>query len=267
MNITESFNSIKFLLANKIGTLVINRPDKLNALNSVMMAEIKSLLQHLITMPRGEICGLIVTGEGDKAFIAGADIAEMSQMSPVQAQAFAQHGQDITFLFEALPFPVVSAVNGYALGGGLEMAMAADFILASRNAIFGLPEVKLGLMPGFGGTQRLAKYIGRNRAKELIYSGRNFNAEEAIRIGLILDLFDSKESMLLHAKNLLETVSKNSPLAIARVKEVMNDCNDLPLREGTTREAALFSSLFSSQDMREGCQAFMQKRAANFKGI
>ena len=161
---------------------------------------------------------------------------------------------------------VIAAVNGFALGGGCEMAMSCDFIYATDNAVFGQPEVKLGLIPGFGGTQRLAKLVGRNNAKELIYSGRNVKADEALRMGLIVRTFPSKEAMMTEALKTLKTISSNSPFAVSIAKKVMNEGIDLTIAEGLQLEKRQFSGIFSSEDMREGTRAFVEKRAPSFKG-
>lgn len=265
MNI-KSFHTITFEVTDRVGILKINRPDKLNALNSQVLTELSALLDDIQGLSYDQLIGLIITGEGEKSFIAGADIAEMSAMTIEQANSFGKLGQDVTLKIENLSIPVVSAVNGFALGGGCELAMAADFIVATRNALFGQPEVKLGLIPGFGGTQRLVKLIGRNRAKELIYTGRNIKSEEGLRLGLVLDLFDSKEAMLQHCSSLLKEISKNSLLAVSSAKNVINRGADLEVEKGLDLELKEFSKIFASEDMKEGTSAFIEKRKPNFKG-
>ncbi|MEE3078687.1 MAG: enoyl-CoA hydratase-related protein [Bdellovibrionota bacterium] len=246
-------------------TLTVNREKSLNALNSQVLLDLKDLLTSLNESVE-TLKGMVVTGAGEKAFIAGADIVEMSDMSVDEAHDFATLGQEVTFLFEELPFPVIACVNGFALGGGCEMAMSADFIYATDNAVFGQPEVKLGLIPGFGGTQRLAKLIGRNRAKEIIYTGRNVKIDEAKELGLVVKSFSSKEEMINEAFKTLEKVSKNSPLAVSISKAAMNAGNDLTNEEGLGIEAKHFADLFDSYDMKEGTKAFVEKRAPEFKG-
>ncbi len=266
MNTNKQYNTIKFEVNDKFGTITINRPTKLNALNVELLSELKELLTELKDDEKFTLQGLIVTGEGEKAFIAGADIAEMSDMTPSDAYTFGQLGQNVTVLFETLQVPVIACVNGFALGGGCEMAMSCDFIYATENAVFGQPEVKLGLIPGFGGTQRLAKLVGRNNAKELIFSGRNVIASEALRMGLAVRTFASKADMLAEALKTLKTCAANSPYAVMIAKKVMNEGIDLTIAEGLQLEKRQFSGIFSSEDMREGTRAFVEKRAPSFKG-
>lgn len=266
MNINKNYHTLKFEMQEKFGVLTINRPTKLNALNVELLTELKELLTDLKNDEKFEILGLIVTGDGDKAFIAGADIAEMSDMNASDAYTFGHLGQQVTMLFETLQVPVIACVNGFALGGGCEMAMSCDFIYATENAVFGQPEVKLGLIPGFGGTQRLAKLVGRNSAKEMIYSGRNVKAEEALRMGLVVRTFPTKEEMQAFAMKTLKVISANSPYAVSFAKKVMNEGVDLTVTEGLQLEKRQFAALFTSEDMREGTKAFIEKRAPNFKG-
>jgi len=252
--------------SDEIAILTINRPAQLNALNSTILRELEEVFIQLENLEFGKIKGLILTGEENKAFIAGADIKEMSSMSADDAKCFASLGQKVTLAFESAKFPVIAAVNGYALGGGFEMALGADFILATKNAQFGLPEVKLGLIPGFGGTQRLARVIGRNKARELIYLGRNIEAEEALKMGLIDSIFNTKDEMLDHAKSLLVKISKNSSLAIGSAKKAINSGIDLDLNSALNMELNCFSELFFSEDAKEGMCAFVEKRGPQFKG-
>jgi enoyl-CoA hydratase len=266
MNTNKSYNTLKFEMTEKFGTITINRPAKLNALNTELLSELREILTDLKNDEGFSVQGLIVTGEGDKAFIAGADIAEMSEMNPSDAYTLGQLGQNVTVLFETLQVPVIACVNGFALGGGCEMAMSCDFIYATENAVFGQPEVKLGLIPGFGGTQRLAKLVGRNNAKELIFSGRNVKADEAQRMGLVVRTFATKAEMLAEAMKTLKTCAANSPYAVSIAKKVMNEGIDLTISEGLQLEKRQFSAIFSSEDMREGTRAFVEKRAPQFKG-
>ncbi len=245
--------------------VTLNRPDKLNALNSTVLSELKAVFEGWVDDSQG-LKGVVITGSGEKSFIAGADIAEMSDMTVAQAHVFGELGQSVTLAFENVPFPVIAAVNGFALGGGCEMAMACDFIYATNNAVFGQPEVKLGLIPGFGGTQRLAKLIGRARAKEIIYTGRNVKADEAHRVGLVVNLYENKDELLAAAFKTLEAVAKVSPNAVKLSKLVMNEGNDLTVPQGLATELAQFAAVFSSADMKEGCKAFVEKRPAQFKG-
>ncbi len=262
----KAWNTITFEMKEKFGVLTLNRPTKLNALNVDMLLEMKELLSDLKNDENFDILGLILTGSGEKAFIAGADIAEMSDMSASDGYSFGNLGQQVTVLFETLQVPVIACVNGFALGGGCEMAMCCDFIYATDNAVFGQPEVKLGLIPGFGGTQRLAKLVGRNNAKEIIFSGRNVKADEALRMGLVVRTFATKEEMVNEAMKTLKTIAGNSPNAVSIAKKVMNDGIDLTTTEGLQLEKRQFSAIFTSEDMREGTRAFIEKRAPVFKG-
>lgn len=260
---TNNYKYLVFEQVEDIGILTLNREDKLNALNSQVMEELNSFLSSL---DNSKLKGLIFTGAGDKAFIAGADIAQMKDMSSLEAQTFAVKGQKVTQLFEDLKMPVIAAVNGFALGGGCEMALACDFILCSENATFGLPEVSLGLIPGFGGTQRLAKVVGRNRAKELIYTGRMVKSKEAKDIGLVLDIFENKQVLIEASKKILEKVSKNSSHAIGIAKSTINRGVDLEVSQGLKLESVNFGNIFDSYDMKEGTCAFLEKRKPQFKG-
>lgn len=266
MNTSKEFSTIKYERKDGLGFLTINRPTKLNALNETVLSELRELLISIKAQMNYEIKGLIVTGEGDKAFIAGADIAQMSDMTPSDAYTFGQLGQQVTLLFETIPVPTIACVNGFALGGGCELAMSCDFIYATDNAVFGQPEVKLGLIPGFGGTQRLAKLIGRNKAKELIYTGRNMKIDEANALGLINKRFATKEEMINEAVKTLNQIAQNSPLAVSVAKKVINEGVDLTLHEGLQLEKRQFSGVFSSDDMKEGTLAFLEKRTPEFKG-
>ena len=269
MNIEEQNSRYEFLnlsLDSSVLTLTVNKPKNLNALDTKLLAELDDFLSYLRQQKESLLKGMILTGSGEKAFIAGADIKEMSGMGALEGEKFAVAGQKVTLLLEDLPFPVIAAVNGFALGGGCEMAMGADFIFATKNAVFGQPEVKLGLIPGFGGTQRLAKIVGRNKAKEIIYSGRNVSSEEAQELGLVLRIYDKKSEMMDGARELLDQIAQNSPLAVSRAKKVMNRGNDLTVPNGLEVESEQFALLFSSEDMKEGTEAFLDKRSPEFKG-
>lgn len=267
MNINKTYNTIRFeIVDQQIGIITINRPEKLNALNSEVLTELKLLLQDLKGCHFSLVHGLILTGEGEKAFIAGADISEMNAYDSAQARKFAQLGQEVSLLFEDLQLTVIAAVNGFALGGGCEMACSADFIFATQNAIFAQPEVKLGLIPGFGGTQRLSRLIGRNKAKELIYSGRNFDSSEALALGLVNKVFEKKDDLMEYAKSFIKEISKNSLLAVSLSKKSINEGSDIFLREGLNIELDRFSEVFNSFDMKEGTKAFLEKRRPEFQG-
>ena len=264
MSTTKDWKTIKFKVEGDLGTLTINRVDKLNAINDQVLSELEELLGSFMNQ-KENVRGLILVGAGTKAFIAGADIKSMSKMNSKEAQAFGKRGQRVTTLFEELPFPVIACVNGFALGGGMEMAMACDFILASKNAVFGQPEVKLGLIPGFGGTQRLSRILGRNRAREIIYTGRNIKAPEALKMGLVLEVLPNKKELLDRARQIADSILKNSPRAVALAKGSINEGSDLDLAAGLECELEYFSSIFGSADMLEGTKAFLEKRRPNFK--
>ncbi len=266
MSTNNKWNTLTYEVQEDLGVITINRPTKLNALNIELLSELKELITELKKDEVFALKGLIVTGSGEKAFIAGADIAEMSDMTPSDAYTFGQLGQQVTVLFETLQIPVIACVNGFALGGGCEIAMSCDFIYSTTNASFGQPEVKLGLIPGFGGTQRLAKLVGRNRAKEMIFSGRNVSATEACEMGLVLKILPTKDAMIEEAKKTLKAITQNSSFAVSIAKKVMNEGVDLTITEGLQLEKRQFSGIFSSEDMREGTKAFIEKRAPHFKG-
>ncbi len=252
---TNKFETIVLDTTGEVGVLTINRPSKLNALNIQVHRELKDCLTEL---QKSSLKGLILTGDGEKAFIAGADIAEMRPMTTGEARAFSELGQMVTILLESLPFPTIAAVNGFALGGGFEMAMSCDFIFATNNAVFGLPEVKLGLIPGFGGTQRLARIVGERRAKELMFSGRNVTATEAKSLGIALELFETKQALMEGCQNWFKLSLGNSSAAIARAKAILG--------RGFESEAVEFGNIFQTPQMIEGTSAFLEKRKAIFTG-
>lgn len=258
---TNKFETLLFEQVGSVGVLTINRPSKLNALNIQVLRELKDCLNqlHLIKLKT-----LILTGEGEKAFIAGADIAEMSPMSNGEATAFSELGQQVTLLFESLPYPVIAAVNGFALGGGFEMALSCDFIFATANAVFGLPEVKLGLIPGFGGTVRLRRVVGERRAKEITFSGRNIKSDEALKLGIALEVFENKTQMLEACHKWADLVLQNSSHAISRVKHALRSSTEEIIEHGLMTEREEFGSLFQTPQMIEGTTAFIEKRKANF---
>ena len=242
--------------------LTISRPKALNALNLKLLKELEKCLSHLKTQ---NLRALIVQGAGEKAFVAGADIKEMSRLSPPQAKDFSKRGQKVFSLLEALPFPVIALIKGFALGGGLELALACDVLIMDREAKIGLPEVTLGLIPAFGGTQRLRRAVGFYRAKEMIFTGSFYTAEEAYKMGLV-NVVVPKEKLLEKAESYVSLFKKRGPLALDKAKQMIQKSYDLPLEEGLKREAKSFSELFLKQDSREGMSAFIEKRPANFKG-
>lgn len=259
MKMVHTTNTLLAELDEDIGIIVLSRPKALNAINTQMVAELESILRAWAVK---KLSALIITGEG-KAFAAGADISEMSHFSAVEAQQFALSGQRILRLLENFPAPTIAAVNGFALGGGCELAMCCDLILAAPRAIFGQPEVKLGVIPGFGGTQRLVRRVGRQSALELMMTGRNVKAEEAVSLGIALRIEDN---VLDAAKELAGKIAKNGPVAVRLVKEVVNTTDRLDMDTGLAQEAMAFGLCFASEDQMEGMAAFLQKRKAEFKG-
>ena len=263
MSTTKQFETILFEVQEGIGYLTINRPDKLNALNQTVLSELGELLTSLHKDSQG--CrGLILTGAGERAFIAGADIAAMASMSKEEAREFGRLGQEVSERFEQLGLQTIAAVSGFALGGGCEMAMACDMIFADQSAVFGQPEVKLGLIPGFGGTQRLPRLVGRGVARELIYTGRNMAATEAKDIGLVVKLLSSRDELMAAAKSTIRAMIKCSPLAISEAKMAINDGSDVSLSEGLNIELDRFVTIFQSDEMVEGTTAFLEKRKPSF---
>lgn len=262
----ESTTTLTLDIQDSILTITVNRPDKLNALNETVLNDLKFVLSTAATQPLSELRGVILTGEGEKAFIAGADIKAMQTMTPDEAMTFGELGQGVTLLFEKLKIPVIACVNGYALGGGLEMAMSCDFIYATENALFGLPEVTIGLIPGFGGTQRLIRYVGLPKCREMVYSGAPMNAEDAVKWGLANEVFKTKEEMLAAARKTLSKIQKASPIAVGKCKELTNLGENLPVSEGLDLERNGFKAIFETQDAKEGLASFLEKRAPEYKG-
>jgi len=259
----SNFQTLSYEEQGQVGLLTINRPEKLNALDATVLRELKAFFTEAA---KKKLTGLILTGSGEKAFVAGADIAAMTTMSAADAQAFARLGQGVMTLVEYLPYPVIAAVHGFALGGGFELALACDFIYASESAVFGLPEVKLGLIPGFGGTQRLARRVSPALAKELVFTGRNVKAAEARERGIVVQLFADKAQLLAGAREALALVAKNSPLAVGLAKQIVDQGSNTSLEQGLGLELNAFAQLFTSHDMKEGTAAFLAKRPAVFKG-
>lgn len=241
----------------------INRPKALNALNAQVVGELTELVEE--TAISDTVRALVLTGAGEKAFVAGADIKAMSDMNPGEALAFAGKGHALGEELGAIGIPVIAAVNGFALGGGCELALACDFIYASAKAKFGQPEVKLGVIPGFGGTQRMLRRIGQARALELCMTGEMIKADEALRIGLVNKVVEP-DALLDTAVKTAETIASMGPLAIAKVKEVIHEGANKSLDDANLQEQTAFASLFASADQKEGMAAFMEKREANFKG-
>ena len=240
----------------------MNRPDKLNALDAQVLDELAAAVEQLSA--RNETRAVIITGAG-KAFVAGADIAAMSDLSAEQAAAFARRGQSVFAAIEALHCPVIAAVNGFALGGGCELALACDFIIASEKAKFGQPEVKLGVIPGFGGTQRLARRVGVALARELCYTGRQVRADEAVRIGLA-NRSVPPEKLLDVVQGIAAQIAEAGPLAVSAAKRVILEGEERLLSAANATEAEAFGSLFATADQKEGMAAFLEKRPTAFSG-
>jgi enoyl-CoA hydratase len=242
-------------------TITINRPDKLNALNKTVLDELDQAIQ--MVYDDKEIKGAIITGQGIKAFVAGADISEFLEVTDEQGANLARKGQQIFFKIENSPKPVIAAVNGFALGGGCELAMACHFRLASDNAKFGQPEVNLGLIPGYGGTQRLTMLVGKGKAMELMMSGNIIDANEAKNIGLV-NYVTSPESLLEKTKEILSVILAKSPVAVSKVIAAVNAFYSFD-KDGFNEEINLFGEVFASNDKKEGTAAFMEKRKPVFK--
>jgi enoyl-CoA hydratase len=257
------FNTILFNLEADIATITFNRPKALNALSREVLGEFAQALDHLATDEAVRV--LILTGSGDKAFVAGADITELATFDALQAKRFAKAGHDVLGRLQALPIPVIAAVNGYALGGGTEVALACDFIYASENAMFGLPEIKLGLIPGFGGTQRLARLIGRNMAKELIFTGRMVSAAEAQQMGLVNKVLPLS-SLMETAAQTAQEITRKGRVSLRAAKEAVNGGMDVDLATGCKMEIDAFALCVASEDAKEGTAAFLEKREATFSG-
>ena len=259
-----NFDTLTLEQSDGIAVVTVNRPDKLNALNANVLAELTTAFVGLCES-EPPIRVAILTGAGDKAFVAGADIAEMVAMSASQAKAFSDAGHRLGRVLESAPFPVIAAVNGFALGGGCELAMCCDFIYASDKARFGQPEVTLGLMPGFGGTQRLARRIGITRARELIYVGEPILADRACALGLVNEVVPHAD-LLPKVRAVAAKIASRAPLAVAYAKRVMSRGYDADLNVANELEATAFAALFDTADMREGTKAFVERRAAKFTG-
>lgn len=245
-----------------IGVLKINRPESLNALNGEVLEEMESALVGLERDTAVKV--VVVTGAGNKAFVAGGDIKEMLAMDPLAGQAFSRKGQRVMLLIGKMKKTVIAAVNGYALGGGLELALACDFIYASDKAKLGLPEVTLGVIPGFGGTQNLARLIGPNKAKELIFSGKILSAQQAKEWGIVNEVFTAEE-LSARVMEIAQLIARNGMIAVATAKDAIVNGLNMNKEDGLRYESSLFSMLFATEDQKEGMQAFIAKRKPEFK--
>jgi enoyl-CoA hydratase len=258
-----AYETIRLDFEDSLAILTIDRPKALNAFNTKALQEVELALRFLAH--NAQLRALIVTGGGEKAFVAGADIAEMAQFTPTEAREFAGVGHRVFHLMESLSIPTIAAVNGFALGGGCELALSCDLIYASEKARFGLPEVSLGVIPGFGGTQRLTRLVGRVRAKEMIFTGDIIDAKKAHEVGIVLEVL-APEKLMEHCRAVAQKLVKKAPLAIAQAKRIIEFGADGDLRSANELERQGFSMLFGSEDQREGMKAFLEKRQPNFRG-
>ncbi len=258
-----SFENLIYDVVDQVAVLKVNRPQALNALDANTLKEVRAVIKDVDR--NVEIRSLVITGEGDRSFVSGADISQMCDCDPAEILEFSKQGHKTLNMLQRLPKPVLAAVNGYALGGGMELALACDMIFASDRAKFGQPEVKLGIIPGFGGTQRLARLVGPNLAKEFIFSGAIIDAERAKEMGLVNEIVPH-ESLYTHVIECASRMNKVGALAIAEAKKVINDGLDRTLDEGNDLEMSTFSGLFGTQDQKEGMRAFLEKREPDFTG-
>lgn len=255
------YENIKYEVKGNLGYLTINRPKALNALNTDVLAELADALKEIEA--DDAVKAVIVTGEG-KAFVAGADIAQMSKLNAVEGRAMMQAGHKVMNTIDQMPKPFIAAVNGFALGGGCELAMACDIRIASSKAKFGQPEVGLGIIPGFCGTQRLSRLVGKGMAKYLIYSAEMINAEEAFRIGLVEKVVEP-DALMETAEKLANTISSKAPIAVAQAKIAINNGFDMDLKSASQLEVEATTVCFGSEDQKEGMAAFLEKRAPEWK--
>ncbi len=282
-----TFETLALDLDNSILTVTVNRPAVLNALSPAVINELRDVFDTLgaalgqpqagaesdigsngdSAHPDWSVRGVILMGAGEKAFVAGADISSMRDMTPEQSREYAVRTQELTSWIETAPVPVIAAVNGFALGGGCELAMACDYIFASENASFGQPEVALGLIPGFGGTVRLSHYVGIAAAREMIITGRRIDSAEALRLGLVLRVLPSVEALHAAAHESLQLAAAQSPAAVASAKLTTRNARSLATGEGLALEADAFAGRFGTPDMLEGTAAFLEKRRAQFVGL
>ena len=257
------YQTLLYEAQNRIASITIHRPDKMNALNEQAKSELKTVFAHIKTDPAIDV--VVLTGAGEKAFVAGTDIAELTKLNGVTGKEFSANGQELFDLIENLGKPVIAAVNGYALGGGCELALACHIRIASENAKFGQPEVNLGIIPGYGGTQRLARLIGRGRAMELILTGNQIDAQEALRVGLVNKVVSPAE-LLPFAKRLAEVIAGKGQIAVRMALKAVNMTQEANLTDGQQLEASLFGVCCDTKDFREGTAAFLEKRKPEFRG-
>ena len=252
---------IKYEVEGAVAVLTIDRQKALNALNSQVLDELNETLD---AVDLNTVRALILTGAGEKSFVAGADIAEMSSLTKAEGEAFGKKGNDVFRKLETFPIPVIAAINGFALGGGCEISMSCDIRICSENAVFGQPEVGLGITPGFGGTQRLARIVGVGKAKEMIYGARNIKADEAYRIGLVNNVYPLEELMPA-AKKLAATIAKNAPIAVRNCKKAINEGRDADMDAAIVIEEKLFGDCFETEDQKYGMAFFLDKNKEKVK--
>lgn len=248
---------------DRVAVLTIDRPKALNALNPEVLNDLKAAFEGI---DQSEVRCVILTGAGDKSFVAGADIASMSTMTKAEGEAFGRLGNDVFLMVENFPLPVIAAVNGFALGGGNELAMSCDIRLASENALFGQPEVGLGITPGFGGTQRLARVVGVGMAKQLVYSATNIKANEALRIGLVNAVY-APDQLMDAARKLAGKIASNAPIAVRNCKRAINEGIELPIAEAVQVEERLFGACFETHDQVEGMSCFLSREKPKPKAV
>lgn len=248
---------LQYAVIGQVGLITINRPEALNALNRAVLQELNEVLD---AVDLGTTRCLVITGAGEKAFVAGADVAEMCCMNESEARIFSETGNTLFRKIETFPIPVIAAVNGYALGGGNELALSCDIRICSENAVFGQPEADLGITPGFGGTQRLARVIGStSKAKELLFTCRNIKAEEALQIGLVSAVYPQVD-LLAEAIKMADRIAGHAPIAIRNIKKAVNEGLDMPIEDAIQLEVNLFGNCFTTEDQKEGMQAFLERR-------
>ncbi len=252
---------INYEVEGAVAVLTINRPKALNALNSAVLDEINEAIDAI---GLDTVRALILTGAGEKSFVAGADIGEMSTLTKAEGEAFGKKGNDVFRKIETLPIPVICAINGFALGGGCEISMACDIRICSENAVFGQPEVGLGITPGFGGTQRLARTVGIGMAKQLIFTGRNIKAPEALRIGLVNAVYPAEELMPA-AKKMASIIAGNAPIAVRNCKKAINDGLQVGIDEAIVIEEKLFGDCFETEDQKYGMAFFLDRNKDKVK--
>ena len=254
-------STVLYEVKGNIAILTISREKALNALNSEVLNDLNAALDAVDV---NAVRALIITGAGKKSFVAGADIGEMSTLTPEEGEAFGKKGNDVFRKIETLPIPVIAAVNGFALGGGCEISMSCDIRLCSENAVFGQPEVGLGITPGFGGTQRLARIVGPGKAKQLIYTARNIKAAEAYRIGLVNEVYPLEE-LMPQAKKMAKGIAKNAPIAVRACKKAINEGLEVGMDEAIVIEEKLFGSCFETEDQKYGMAFFLDKNKEKVK--